>query len=353
MELSPRDSDTRFTETADATDDPRTQRSSRPRYSSSTSRHLAFLDTIIQRLGTSLTAAIAATVAASIATPLTAPVALTTYALLALLASPAQAESPVVRPAARIVKTEIPDDELTGRDIYKRILDNRFETFIQTSKLISGDRAGNVQYTSLEMWFEDFRNENDEPEDGVTLSKTLVRYLTPFDLRHTGYLVIANLDRTNDQWMYLNSSRTVRRVNLRGEAVFGTDFSFEDVIPKELEQATYERLADELIQDEGCFVIDATPTAEARSQYSKIRVWIEKKRPVVLRTHYWDNKEVRIKELEVDANAIELQRGVWIPKHMTMTHLKMDSVTTLEVSEIMGNVVHNRSQFDLSRLNGH
>jgi len=259
----------------------------------------------------------------------------------------------VTAPDAADPARTTPDDQLTGRDIYKRVLDNRFDTFLQTSSLISGDRNGNEQKTSLRMWFENFRDADDNPREGIILSKTLVRYLEPFDLRHTGYLVVNNLDRTNDQFVYLNSSRVVRRINLRGEAVFGSDFSFEDVIPKELEDATYVRLADSKAHDIDCFVVEATPSEWVESEYSRIRVFVEKDRPVVLRTLYWDDRNVQIKEMQVDPSAIERINEVWVPRRMTMRNTKMESFSTLIVSKIRPNLELRKSHFDLTRLQGH
>jgi hypothetical protein len=163
------------------------------------------------------------------------------------------------------------DEQLTGRDIYQRVLDNRFQSYIQASTMVSGDRGGNVQETELRMWFQSFRKEGGEATDGV-LSKTLVKYLLPFDLRFTGYLIIHHPERTSDQFVYLPTQRRVRRVSLRGKAVFGTDFSFEDVIPREIEHAEYERRPDSMLHDIACFVVEAIPNDEADSEYSRFLI---------------------------------------------------------------------------------
>jgi hypothetical protein len=268
----------------------------------------------------------------------------------------ASAEEPTVLAAAHIAKTANsanPDALLTGRDVYKRVLDNRFHTFIQTSSLISADRSGHEQITKFRMWFENFRDKSEKNKQSKVLSKSMVRYLEPFDLRHTGYLVINNQHRSNDQYVYLNSSRQVRRVNLRGEAVFGSDFSFEDVIPKELEDSTYERLADGEVFGKPCFVVEATPKDYVESEYAHIRVYVEKERPIVLRTLYWDEREIQVKELHVDSQRVDLINDVYVPREMTMTNLKMNSYTKLVVSEIEPNKKFKRRQFDLTRLTGH
>lgn len=245
------------------------------------------------------------------------------------------------------------EEDLTGEDIYSLVLENRFETFTQRTSLISGDRAGNEQKTTVRLTFQDFRDEFDRPRDGVTLSKSIVYYEHPFDLRHSGYLVINNLDRPNDQFVYRSSTRKVLRVNLRGEPVFGTDFSFEDILPRELDDASYVRKPDTELEGVPVFVIEATPSKEADSEYSRFIVYVEKARCVPLLTRYWDDREVRIKELDVEREAIEEVAGVWVPRRSTMRHLKLGSFTRLVVEEIQPNPKLTRTTFELRRLEGH
>ena len=128
------------------------------------------------------------------------------------------------------------DAHLTGKDIYSRVAENRFRSYIQNISLFSSDRGGSEQETRLTITWENFR-EKEDSDPGV-LSKTVVRYTHPFEVRYTGYLMLNNLDRANDQFVYLASRRRIRRINLRGENLFGTDFSFEDVVPRELEDRT-------------------------------------------------------------------------------------------------------------------
>jgi hypothetical protein len=225
------------------------------------------------------------------------------------------------------------DEQLTGRDIYQRVLDNRFQSYIQASTMVSGDRGGNVQETELRMWFQSFRKEGGEATDGV-LSKTLVKYLLPFDLRFTGYLIIHHPERTSDQFVYLPTQRRVRRVSLRGKAVFGTDFSFEDVIPREIEHAEYERRPDSMLHDIACFVVEAIPNDEADSEYSRFLIYVDKERYVPLRTRYWDDAGVEVKKLDADPASIQRIEGGWVPMRATMRDLRLDTFTKVHIEEI-------------------
>lgn len=240
---------------------------------------------------------------------------------------------------------------LTGKDIYERVLRNRFDAYIQTSSLVSGDRGGAEQQSRLRMTWKNFR-ENDEPTRGV-LSKTLVKYTHPFDLRFSGYLIVNNHQRHNDQFVYLNSSRRIRRVNLRGEAVFGTDFTFEDVVPREVEDSTYRRLPDEAIDGIPCFVVEVTPLDHADSDYSRFVVYVEQKHYVPLRTRYWDDREIEVKELTADPASLREFDGVWVPMSTTMRNLQLDTYTSLHIEELEPDPKLRATDFDLRRLETH
>ena len=242
---------------------------------------------------------------------------------------------------------------LTGRDIYQRVLDNSFDSFIQESTLISGDRGGNAQESRFKMWFQDLRDAEAEQPTGTLIARTLVQYTHPFDIRYSGYLILSRLDAVNDQFVYLSSQRRVKRVNLRGEAVFGTDFSFEDILPRQIEDADYKRLGDEPANGSDCFVIEATPKDHSQSEYSRLRIYIDKQRNVPLVTRYWDNRQVEVKELRVEPKQIEKIEGVWVPKHLTMRHLKLDSYTILELEELDPNPPLTKTTFELRRLESH
>lgn len=273
------------------------------------------------------------------------------------LAWPALAPGPARAGEAQAAVVEIPppledDSQLTGRDIYDRVTANRFTSVVQESTLTSADRGGHEQTTKLQMHWKDFRDANGEAERGI-LSKTLVKYFYPFDIRYSGYLVIHNDERSNDQFVYLPERRKVVRVNLRSEAVFGTDFSLEDILPREAQDATYKRFDDAEIDGVPTFTVEAIPTEFANSEYSRFLVYVEKARYVPLRVRYWDEAGVEVKEMSVDRDSITFYDGVWVPMKVTMRHLLHETSTSLEVTRLEPNPELPRATFAIERLESH
>jgi hypothetical protein len=266
-------------------------------------------------------------------------------AALAAAAQPLRADGP----APGYEDALPPDAHLSGQDIYERVVRNRFRSYIQDVALFSSDRGGSEQETRLTITWENFRKKE---EDG-TLSKTVVRYTHPFDVRFSGYLIINNLDRPNDQFVYLASRRRIRRVNLRGENLFGTDFSFEDVVPRELEDATYRRLPDRVVQEVPVFAIEAIPRFPEDSEYSRFVLHVEKEHYVPIENHYWDEAGVEVKRLWAQRESIREFEGVWMPTRITIRHLLHESMTRMRVDRVVPNPDLPRRTFDIRALETH
>jgi len=265
-------------------------------------------------------------------------------ALLALAAGLARAEAAAPAPS--------PSDALSGEEIYARVLQNRLRSFSEESRLLSADRTGREQETRLRMHWKDFRDERGEPQGGV-LSKAVVRYTHPTDIRFAGYLVQANAGREADQFVYYPSKRRIARVSLRNEAVHGTDFSLGDLIPRELEDATYQRQPDAEFGGLACYVVELVPRAKANSAYSKVWVYVDRERFVPLRTRYWDAAGVETKELAADPATLRQFANIWIPMRVTMRNLLLETSTTLVITDFVPNPALAETVFDLARLESH
>ena len=243
-------------------------------------------------------------------------------------------------------------DGLSGREIYDRVLDNRFKASRENARLISGDRGGNTQESRMTVLWKSFRDEKDQATNGV-FSKTVVRYTHPFDLRFSAYLVINNAERTDDQFVYLNSRRRIRRINLRGEPVMGSDFGFEDVVPREIEDAEYKRLPDEVYDGRPCYVVEILPTETSNSEYSRLRSTIDKEHPVVLRTQYWDGDGIAVKEGTAPFAEVREIEGVWVPMHAEMKNLVSESWSRLLIEDFEPNPTLDAGEFHVRRLESH
>ena len=89
------------------------------------------------------------------------------------------------------------DPGLSADAIYERVLENRFDASAQELALGSGDRAGRELLVRVVMLWRRYLDGTNESKDGI-LSRTLVRYKEPSDVRGTGYLVVNKDGAPND-----------------------------------------------------------------------------------------------------------------------------------------------------------
>jgi hypothetical protein len=236
-----------------------------------------------------------------------------------------------------------PAPPLTGVEIYERVLANRHNAYFQRQELVSGDAGGSFYKTELWTRWKDARDKNGKVRR-KTLSKTLAKYTSPNDVRGSGYLIIQKLNAPNDSFVYFPSMRRVRRVRL-DQAIMGTDYSIEDIVPRELETAEYVRAPDEAYEGVDCYVVELIPKPGSGSQFSRLQAFVEKEHYVAVRTRYWDLDELEVKEFRASAGEIEELDGVWLTKRGTMRNVIENSSTVLTVLEMMPNAKINDSHF--------
>ena len=100
-------------------------------------------------------------------------------------------------------------------------------------------------------------------------SKSVLRFTAPAEVKGVALLVVNHPDRASDQWMWTPAIERDRRIALqdRSTRFFGTDFSFEDLEERDVNQYDYRLLGDETV--DGATVledrVDAEATASRRS----------------------------------------------------------------------------------------
>ena len=72
-------------------------------------------------------------------------------------------------------------------------------------------------------------------------SKVVIRFTAPAEVKGVALLVLNYPDRASDQWMWTPAINRERRVAAqdRRARFFGTDFSFEDLEERDIEQYDY------------------------------------------------------------------------------------------------------------------
>lgn len=253
-------------------------------------------------------------------------------------------------PTNEEIEDSIPEGTtLAARDIWERYLENKLHSAVQSQTIVSMDPGGNDQRSSFWVRWKDYRDENKEPVDGL-VAKTLIKFTDPFDMRYTGMLMILRENGGSEQFVYRPSTRTIRRVKLADAGVMGTDFTFGDIAYQDIENSTYTRHPDEMIEGVPVYVVEARVKPEIKSQYNRTISYLEKEHYVPVRARYWDTSEVEIKEMKAKPSSLKEFHGVWIYTDSTMHNLKEGTSSTLLVEDLDPNIEIAEQLFSTFRL---
>jgi hypothetical protein len=275
--------------------------------------------------------------------------------LMLLIVSPGWPAVGAETPEVEILSPEEIDDAvpeghaLTGKQIYEKYQDTRLVSGIQFQKVVSTDPGGSEQTSRFWVRWKDFRDEDNKPVDGV-IAKTVVHFLDPYDMRHTGVLMVANSGRDPDQFVYQPSTRKVRRVKLDGVGVGGTDFQYSDIAFNNLEAAEYVRQPDEEFQGRPVFVVEATLKPFINAEYRTTVAYFEQEHYIPLHIIYRDESGQMVREMTADASSIKQFGEAWVATESLMVNQKEDTSTRVYIEKLEPNVELADQLFSVFRL---
>jgi outer membrane lipoprotein-sorting protein len=180
-------------------------------------------------------------------------------------------------------------------------------------------------------------------------SKSILRFTDPPEVRGVALLVVNHPDRASDQWMWTPAIERDRRIALqdRSTRFFGTDFSFEDLEERDVNQYDYELLGEETLDGAACWKIQSVPRQRKSSQYTRSIVWIRKDTYAFARIESY-SKEAAVRRL--DYGDIQNVQGFWTARRMEMTDLRRGSRTRLTLDKLQYNAPMKDEDFTLQAL---
>jgi hypothetical protein len=184
-------------------------------------------------------------------------------------------------------------------------------------------------------------------------SKTLVIFTKPEEIRGVALLSINQRSVNDRQYMYVPATERVRSVvpRERSARFIGTDFTFEDIAERVLDDFTYRLLSDtETIENHKTYKVEATPLDAARSQYKFIYYWVAQDAPVILHAEMYDTqgREVRV----LHASGLKRVSGIWGAHHVEMSSVQEGTRTVLTIEEVKFNTNLDEKSFTPEGLEG-
>jgi hypothetical protein len=174
-------------------------------------------------------------------------------------------------------------------------------------------------------------------------SKAILRFTAPAEVKGVGLLVVNHPDRASDQWMWRPAIGRDQRIALqdRSTRFFGTDFSFEDLEERDVDQYDYKLLADEGAN----WKIESRPRKSSQYEYSYF--WIQKDRYTFVKIEAYNKKGlVRVIDYK---NYVQI-KGIWTARLTEVYDVMRKSRTILKYEQLEYNLPMKDDDFTLQAL---
>jgi hypothetical protein len=180
-------------------------------------------------------------------------------------------------------------------------------------------------------------------------SKAVLRFTAPAEVKGVALLVVNHPDRASDQWMWTPALERDRRIALqdRSTRFFGTDFSFEDLEERDVEQYDYALEGTEAVDGAACWRIESRPRQGKSSQYTRSRLWIRQDNYALVRLeNYGGDRLVR------RASYTDLQnvQGTWTARRVEMEDLGRGSRTIMTLDALQYGLPLREEDFTLQAI---
>jgi Outer membrane lipoprotein-sorting protein len=180
-------------------------------------------------------------------------------------------------------------------------------------------------------------------------SKAILRFTAPAEVKGVALLIVNHPDRASDQWMWTPALERDRRIALqdRSTRFFGTDFSFEDLEERDVNQFDYKLAGEETFDGQPCWKIESKPKESKSSQYTSSVLLIRKDNYVVIQIdNFSKDKLVR----RIHYTDVQQQDGIWVGRTMEVQDSNRDSRTVMKLEKLQYNIPMKEESFTLEAL---
>ena len=162
-----------------------------------------------------------------------------------------------------------------------------------------------------------------------------VRFSEPARIAGTALLSVEDSRGDDEQWLYLPAFRKVRRVGKAelGDRFAGTDFFFEDLKRRRVEDFSYHIVGRQKLDGHACWVIESRPRAarvKKESPYGKSTFWLRQDNLFVVRARHYDRWMRPLKE--VRSSDLRRARGrTWRANRVSVVDIQRNHRTVLTI----------------------
>jgi outer membrane lipoprotein-sorting protein len=167
--------------------------------------------------------------------------------------------------------------------------------------------------------------------------KYFIYFYNPADVRDMTFMVAKYPQKDDDRWLYMPALKMVRRIaaNDKRSSFVGSDFTYEDVSGRDIEEDTHSLLGEETVAGKACYKVKSVPKSPKSADYSQKVSWIEKASFIPLKEEYYDKRSTLYKVFTAE-EVKEVQGFPTIMKR-TMQNVQSGHKTEVTFTEVKYN----------------
>jgi len=233
-----------------------------------------------------------------------------------------------------VIISETASAQMSAREIMQKVEDQaKVQTQVTKSKMVLTNKTGKTREREVT------RYQKDQKGVGGIDAKMLIFFEFPADIRGTGLLLwqYTDMKKDDDRWLYLPALKKVRRIagESKNEYFMGTDFTYDDIGGRELDEDTHKLLGTEEIAGVKCYKIEAIPV-KVDDTYGRRLIWVIPEKWVAFKVEFYSKSGTLIKVLQADD--VRNVNGIWMAFDLLMKNFSENHQTRLTITECRNNV---------------
>jgi hypothetical protein len=202
------------------------------------------------------------------------------------------------------------------------------ESYLIELALINGSDPYADPHREISMWMW-LQNNNQ-------LQSSLIKIVSPADLKNTGVLTIQQSISQTNQMLFLPGLNVSRQIvaNNKADKFIISDITYGDLEPEVLQRWIYQLQATQVIDGHTCYVIEAIPANQQDIQnygYSKRVLYLWQTNYFIVKLDYYD-QEGQLVKIQYNQQVVQIN-GFWRANKIIVHNLLADHLTVLTFSQ--------------------
>ncbi len=168
--------------------------------------------------------------------------------------------------------------------------------------------------------------------------KYFIYFHQPADVRGMTFMVWKYPQRDDDRWLFIPAINLVKRIAAsdKRSSFVGSDFSYEDVSGREVEEDTHTLLREERLDGKEVYVVKSVPKDERSADFSYKLSWIDKGSFVLWKEEYYDKRGELYNVFTADE--VKTVQGFLTTIRRTMRNVQTGHRTEVSFKEVRYNL---------------